>query len=120
MAEHWLKTVGIYWDAVERGEKLFEVRLNDRFYQAGDTVRLLRLDDEGRVAYGAWREGDELDPGAIHWDTKEHIAKSARRILTRRLGPVLQGGQFGIEPRHCVFSLLPIGSATATSPQDKA
>lgn len=61
MAEHWLKTVGIYWDAVERGDKLFEVRLNDRFFQANDTVRLVRLNDEGLVQYGAWRDGDELD-----------------------------------------------------------
>ncbi len=46
MAEtvHELKTYAVYWDAIERGEKPFEVRRNDRLYQAGDTVRLLRMD----------------------------------------------------------------------------
>lgn len=40
---HELKTWPTYWDAVERGEKLFEVRENDRFFQAGDVVELIRL-----------------------------------------------------------------------------
>lgn len=97
MAErvHELKTEAIYWDAVERGEKLFEVRINDRFFQAGDIVELLRLDENpsGYRIYTNAYGYSEADP---------HNAKRLRF----RAGPILQGGRFGIEPGFCVFSLL--------------
>ena len=85
---HELKTISIYWDAVAAGEKLFEVRKNDRFYQHGDRVILERLADNSARYY------DLNDDGST---------KKIERIV----GPVLQGGQFGIEPGYCVFSLLP-------------
>lgn len=106
MNVHELKTIAVYWDAVERGEKLFEVRRNDRFFQQGDIVRLIRVDEHGKVEYGA-TESDEEDVLAIT-ATGELRRDWARRILTRRSGPVLQGGQFGIEAGFCVFSLLPV------------
>jgi hypothetical protein len=93
---HYLKTHRLYWEAVQRGEKLFEVRKNDRFFQAGDDVYLLNYDPE-ELAYVA-----EPEYGA---DFTSH-ADYARRLWFR-IGPVLQGGQFGIEPGYCVFSLLP-------------
>lgn len=96
MRHHRLKTWPTYYDAVAAGEKLFEVRKNDRFFQCGDTVELVRLDED------------------------KHSACYSRpwQILTFRVGPVLQGGQFGLEPGYCIFSLLPLGeplSPTATS-----
>lgn len=94
MAEHELKTWPRYWDAVSRGEKLFEVRKNDRFFQAGDTVHLLRMADDGGRFFSTEAEGASVFPD-----------DAAR--LTFTVGPVLQGGQFGIEPGFCVFSLLP-------------
>lgn len=78
MSEHRLKTVAQCFDAVARGEKTFEVRLNDRFYQRGDTVVLMRLDWLGRI------DGREI---------------------RKRVGWMLQGGQFGVDTRYCVFSL---------------
>ena len=109
---HTLKTIGMYWDAISRGEKLFEVRRNDRFFQAGDTVRLVRVNANGYPS--RWEHGDEIDPHAISAVTGDHTPDNARRILTRRIGPVLQGGQFGIEAGFCVFSLLPLDACDHT------
>lgn len=41
VTEHILKTVEPFFTAVLDGEKTFEVRLNDRAYQRGDTLVLL-------------------------------------------------------------------------------
>lgn len=101
MTEHWLKTVGIYWDAVARGEKLFEVRKNDRFFQAGDTVLLQRWNDHHKALCYETPDGEQ----------SSYPQKAG--TLTFRVGPVLQGGQFGIEPGYCVFSLLPTDTASA-------
>ena len=94
---HELKTAPAYWDAIARGEKLFEVRRNDRFFQAGDVVVLLRLHEEGDF-YGKYTS---------QFGHKTHRSAECKR-LTFRVGPILQGGQFGIEPGYCVFSLLPM------------
>lgn len=86
---HELKTVAYAFDAVKAGLKRFEVRKNDRGFQSGDLVVLRRLygpDDE----VNEWRVG-ELDGEAD--------------ALTYRVGWLLQGGQFGIEPGYCVFQL---------------
>ncbi len=82
MAKHVLKTVGYCWDAVASGAKTFEVRKNDRGFQPGDTVQLVRLRDNCHYGY--------VDYG---------------KTLTFKIGWMLQGGQFGIEPGYCVFSL---------------
>lgn len=88
MIEHVLKTVGGAWDAVERGEKRFEVRRNDRFFQSGDTVILRRLRDGGFYV--------------------ESDYNGKTRDLRFRIGWMLQGGQFGLEPGYCVFQLEPL------------
>lgn len=80
--EHVLKTLSEYWDAVERGEKTFEVRRDDRGFQRGDTVVLARSD---RLASGAVFE--------------------THKRLRFTIGWILTGGQFGIEPGYVVFSL---------------
>lgn len=94
---HFLKTIDIYFGAVARGEKLFEVRRNDRFYQAGDLVVLMRMDAEAEHWIDEKGFRHDMEPG---WQVR-----AAKRVF--RIGPVLQGGQFGIEPGFCVFSLLP-------------
>ena len=38
MSHHILKLKQEFWDAVKSGDKCFEVRLNDRGFQKGDTV----------------------------------------------------------------------------------
>lgn len=88
MTTHTLKTWATAWEAIRSGEKTFEVRRNDRFFQRGDTVRLVWQED-GNHTYGV----------------------DYNRILVRRIGWTLQGGQFGIEPGYCVFALEPIEGA---------
>ena len=40
MKHHYLKILPEYFDAVKRGDKTFEVRLNDRDYQVNDVLHL--------------------------------------------------------------------------------
>lgn len=91
MQTHELKTIDRYFEAVERGEKTFEVRRNDRAFQTGDILKLVKVDDRGRYDY-PWPH----DPPAIY----------------RRITYLLQGGQFGIEPQYCVLGLGPVDEVT--------
>lgn len=76
---HVLKTVAKCWDAVAAGEKKFEVRKNDRFFQKGDIVRLRKLTDAGYYETPPGRSFGTMD-------------------MDFKIGWTLQGGQFGIEP----------------------
>ena len=87
---HELKTLARYFEAVERGDKTFEVRLNDRAFQTGDTITLVKMDNEGKLY--------ETPPGSLF----------GRITLKRKITYVLQGGQFGIDPRYCVLGLGPV------------
>lgn len=89
MQTHKLKTRGLYFDAVESGEKTFEVRLNDRAFQKGDILELQRLDETGHYT---------TPPGR----------RFGKVSIKRRVTYLLQGGQFGIEPRYCVLGLGPV------------
>ena len=88
MVEHVLKTSATVWDAVESGEKRFEVRRNDRFFQRGDSVILQRFDSDGTYT----------PKDGVRWSTCD---------LKFTIGWMLQGGQFGIEPGYIVFQLEP-------------
>lgn len=94
---HVLKTIGTAWDAVKSGEKKFEVRKNDRFFQRGDIVRLRRLDEES---------GCYTSPPGQSFGTMD---------LDFVIGWTLQGGQFGIEPGYVVFSLEPVPAPGSVS-----
>ena len=50
-----LKCDSQWFDAVKNGSKTFEVRLNDRGYQAGDEIEL--FETEG---HGSWHTGRKL------------------------------------------------------------
>ena len=78
---HHLKTWPIPYGAVQDGVKTFEVRKDDRFFQSGDVVHLHYYNPTSGI------EADEA--------------------LTFTVGWVLRGGQFGLEPGHVAFSLLP-------------
>lgn len=55
MAEvHYLKILPEYFQAVRKGIKSFEVRLNDRNFQVGDTLILEEYDLVKKVKTGAW------------------------------------------------------------------
>lgn len=83
MTVHELKTIARYYDAVVEGRKTFEVRLNDRAFQTGDIVRLIKVDDKG------------------------FFTRDPPYSVEYRITYLLQGGQFGIEPRYCVLGLGP-------------
>lgn len=82
---HELKTRPNYWDAVERGEKTFEVRRDDRGFQKGDLLQLVKFDGGYYV----------LAPGS----------RFGKQIIERRISYVLTGGQLGIEPGYVVLGL---------------
>lgn len=81
---HCLKTWPAYWLAVERGDKTFEVRKDDRAFQAGDTLLLEYFDPERKP---------------------EEYEGFSRYPIARRVTFVLPGGQFGIEPGYVVLGL---------------
>jgi len=90
MTEHILKTRDVYWDAVERGEKTFEVRRDDRGFQKGDVVVLRRMHEN---ASGVWVE------------TRSGQFNSFPHELRRKISYILTGGQWGIEPGYVVLGI---------------
>ena len=73
---HELKTETKHYQAVERGEKFFEVRRNDRDFKKFDMVTL-----------------------------KETVSGvyTGRKLEAMEIKYILYGGQFGIKKRYCVF-----------------
>ena len=45
MKHHYLKILPEYYEAVKRGDKMFEVRLNDRDYKVNDVLHLQEFTD---------------------------------------------------------------------------
>lgn len=90
MVTHKLKTWPVFYDAVARGEKTFEARKDDRGFQKGDKLVLIRTreDDVRTIEY-----------------TPTYEPKHTMEFI---VGHVLHGGQFGVEPGWCVMSLLPV------------
>lgn len=91
---HDLKTLPVYFDAVERGEKTFEIRRDDRGFQKGDIVRLKRFDPE---------LGYTSIPGEGRFSVKS---------IDRRIAWILTGGQFGLEPGYVILALGPSDSTS--------
>lgn len=85
MKTHELKTWPSYFEAIQKREKLFEVRKNDRDFSVGDKLRLR-----------------EFDPGK---DAVINDWKYTKREQTVIVTSILHGGQFGIEPGYCVMSI---------------
>lgn len=91
MKKHRLKTWATAFEAIEAGRKTFEVRFNDRFFQAGDLVELVKVSDE-----------------APHYNVNRPGERFSEITLQRRIGWMLHGGQFGIQPGYVVFQLEPV------------
>ena len=88
MTEHILKTNAEYWEAVRTGEKMFEVRRNDRGFQIGDALILRR---QSKDAVGNFVEDRSRDNRPYE--------------LRCRVTYVLPGGQFGIDPDYVVLGM---------------
>ena len=80
---HTLKVWPNYFYALERGDKTFEVRRDDRGFQKGDILNLV-----------------EYDPKQLTERTR--LTGNAMEML---ISYVLTGGQFGIEPGYVVLGL---------------
>ena len=88
MTEHKLKTWVRFFEAVESGEKNFEVRKNDRGFQTGDILVLECWDNDKHSYVFDYRQ-----------------APPKLRKIRKRISFLLQGGMFGIEPGYCVLGL---------------
>lgn len=92
---HELKTLDVFFDAVKRGAKNFEVRKDDRAFQAGDTVTLYRVTQA---------EIDNPMPGAPPFVPRN----TANAPITATISFVLRGGRFGIDSDYVVLALSDI------------
>jgi hypothetical protein len=93
---HILKTHGAAYRAVQRGDKTFEVRRDDRMFQTGDRVTL------------TWVPNG-TPPGAPQgFAPAAPPFGSDKPDLDFKIGFVLRGGQYGIEPGYVAFSLAPL------------
>jgi ASC-1-like (ASCH) protein len=88
--EHELKCLPVYFDAIKRGEKTFDVRRDDRGFQKGDTVRLQRLCDSGPYK---------------HREIEQYYSRKPVHEIIGTISYILTGGQFGIEPGFVVLAL---------------
>lgn len=89
MAEHDLKVWPDYYDAIEDGRKPFEIRLNDRKYKVGDTLRLR-----------------EYAPGP-----DEYTGRECRRTVTFMLdGNDPQAFAFGLKAGFVAMGIVPAQS----------
>lgn len=80
MQYHKLKTWPEFFDAVKSGEKTFEVRKNDRHFQVGDWLCLMKFDPDKNIFLG---------------DT-----------VTLKVLYILPGGAFGVEAGFVVMGLF--------------
>lgn len=87
MQIHELKCLPPYYDAIERGEKTFDVRRDDRGFQKGDIVVLQRTDENRK--------------GSVEYDYDGNVRHKLRRKITY----ILTGGQLGIEAGYVVLGL---------------
>lgn len=78
MLTHRIKCERQYFQATKRGDKLFEVRRNDRSYDVGDILELIEIGSDG------------VESG---------------ETLRCRVTYHLHGGQFGIAPTCCVLGI---------------
>jgi non-ribosomal peptide synthetase component E (peptide arylation enzyme) len=81
---HVLKCWPQYWDAIERNEKRFDVRRDDRGFQKGDIVKLQKYGPTTLTGY--------------HRDGSNRTYDIERKIKY-----ILTGGQLGIEPGYVVL-----------------
>lgn len=86
-ALHYLKTWPEYFEAVDLGEKTFEIRKNDRGFAEGDWLLLRCFEPEHEIYTGDW--------------------------TVRRVDYILNGGSFGLEKNFVIMSISSPNSETA-------
>lgn len=97
MAHHVLKTHPPLFRAVRDGVKNFDVRKDDRAFQAGDTVEFKFHDPDMPGGFAPAPPAPWNDSGL----NKSDVLTPIKRSVTF----VLRGGQYGIEPGYVVLAL---------------
>lgn len=95
---HELKTLPIYFDAVKRGDKTFEIRNNDRDFQAGDTLILCEYDPAKHLPAPTF-EGKPSAPPVIGAYTGQRMEARVSYVLHDTFS------KFGIERGFVVLGL---------------
>lgn len=69
MTDHVLKCWPDFFQAVKRGDKPFELRINDRDYQVGDTLVLQEYNptDDAYSGDELWRLVTYMIKGPVRW-----------------------------------------------------
>jgi hypothetical protein len=91
-----------FFGPVEKRIKTFEVRVNDRGYQSGDTITLHEWDPTEIT-----KSHHDSDPSGILGDT---LYREARGYTGKKAGPFLIGYVLPIDSERVVFSLLEMES----------
>lgn len=95
---HTLKLAPAYLDALDREEKNFEVRRDDRGFQKGDTLRLV-----------PWGQSSGGGPFGYMNSAKQVVSSypdgPSVYAIERKIKYILTGGQFGIEPGYVVMAI---------------
>lgn len=98
---HELKCHPNEFDAILRGDKTVEMRLNDRDYQTGDTLHLREYDPtvvpEPQTPKGL--APLPLPPGKLYGDP--YTGRDVRLIVTH----ILYGDAFGVSEKWCAMSI---------------
>lgn len=93
MKTHHLKTLPVYFDAVHRRDKTFEIRQNDKDFQTGDKLVLQEYSPPAPMAPRAPNQ-----PAL----TREEQGYSGREI-TVTVTYTLHGGHYGLDPAFVVM-----------------
>jgi len=99
---HELKTLPIYFDAVLRGDKTFEIRKNDRDFQTGDTLVLKEWDPAKQSPPVPW--GDPV-PTAPRLPG-EFTGAELRCVVSYVLIDVYE--KFGVKPGFAVLGITDV------------
>lgn len=78
---HELKTLPVYFDAVARGDKTFEVRKNDRDFQTGDTLVLREFDPAKVRLSPPWAPGSEPE-GWVDNTRDGYTGETIERVIS--------------------------------------
>lgn len=96
MTIHTLKCWPAFYDSVASGAKNFELRLDDRGYQPGDTLLLCRTfeDNPELIEFDQYNE-DGTIPKTAH----------PKHMLSRKVTYCLHGPNFGLMAGYVIMSL---------------
>lgn len=110
---HSLKTLPVYFAAVFRGDKTFEIRNNDRDFQAGDTLVLREWDPTYLPpAEGApWGQASNSGLPQAPRMPGDYTGQELQATVSYVLHDVY--GQFGLERGYVVLGLKNVGELPA-------